>query len=247
MDWHCCVSHIQKSNVYFLVVVHKGFPLQLSYFHKIRTFDEDMLARMVLLQNWLKPTTILEFGGNSKCYWFCWSLTFYTKCKWAQAMPTAQGSVHAILTCLSSALPLNPFAGGNVFRSNHHSSVHPCCVRLWLSHHHHYHHHNHCKKTSDTFPGRCEFKVLLTQKPARVEPALPKGWHPVGTMSTANQVKTMYVQVLFPLKRLQKDRKNGTWQTRLLSFSKLPYCRALFLRHIFWPFWVDHQVRSTVR
>ena len=76
-----------------------------SNFHKIRTFDEDMLARLVLLQNWLKPTTLLEFGRMPKCYWFYWSLTFYTM----QMGPGhAQGSVHAILTFLSSALPLPP-------------------------------------------------------------------------------------------------------------------------------------------
>ena len=137
----------------------------------------------------------------------------------------AQGSVHAILTFLASALPLNPFAGGNVFRSNHHSSVHPCCVRLWLSHHHH---HNHCKKTSDTFPGRCEFKVLLTQKPARVEPALPKGWHPVGTMSTANQVKTIYVQILFTLKCNTKGPKKWYMTNTSFVFFKVALLPSTF-------------------
>ena len=54
--------------------------------------------------------------------------------------------------------------------------------------------HHYCMFTSYTFPGQSEFKVLLTEKPARavgptnqVEPALPKGSHPVGrarTMST---------------------------------------------------------------
>ena len=190
------------------------------------------MARLLFLQNWLKPTTLLDFG----------ILLVLLEPDILHQMQMGPGHAHcpglrpcnSNFSCISA--PVESLSEVTIILV----SVHPCCVRIWLSHHHHHHHRhhhhhhhhhhhrNHCKKTSDTFPGRCEFKVLLTQKPARVEPALPKGWHPVGTMSTANQVKTIYVQVLFTLKCNTKGPKKWYMTNASFVFFKVALLPSTF-------------------